>query len=219
MLTCHSLLNYTIVNMNIKELFLSFKDEDFFDEINLHIHTNFSDGIADFDEQISSALKRNMKYISITDHNTVEGYKKTKYINNPILIKGIEFDCFYKMSPLHILGYGIDINNEEILRLCSNEKNDIKRLLKSRHPKTVINAIHNAGGIAVLAHPCCCFVFSLDNYVKCLKQLGLDGIEIHYPYNRFRSLVKFSSRAIPPKLAEKYNLIKSGGTDEHKTLY
>ena len=204
--------------MNIKELFLNLRDEDFFENVNFHIHTKFSDGIADFDEQIENALKRNMKYISITDHNTVLGYKNSNYTNNPILIKGVEFDCFYKMSPLHILGYGIDTENPQLLELCDNEKNDILRLLKSRHPKKVIDAIHSAGGIAVLAHPCCCFVFSLDDYVKKLKNLGLDGIEIHYPYNRFRSVVKFSSRELPYKLADKYNLIKTGGTDEHKVL-
>ena len=204
--------------MNIKELFLSFKDEDFFEKVNLHLHSNFSDGICDFDKLVEDAIKLDMKYISITDHNTVDGYKNSKYKDNPILIKGIEFDCIYKLSPLHILGYGIDIENPEIIKLCSDEKNDLIRLFKSRHPKAVISAIHSAGGIAILAHPCCCFVFNLDNYVKKLKNLGLDGIEIHYPYNRFRSLVKFSSRKLPYKLAEKYNLIKSGGTDEHKNL-
>ncbi len=201
--------------MDIKELFLSFKDEDFFERINLHIHTNNSDGVADFDTQIENAIKKNMRFISITDHNTVDGYKNSKYKDNPILIKGVEFDCFYKMSPLHILGYGIDIENPELKKLFSNDKNDFIRLVKSRHPKKVINAIHSAGGIAVLAHPCCCFVVNLDNYVKNLKKLGLDGIEIHYPYNRFRSIVKFSSRELPKQLAEKYDLIKSGGTDEH----
>ena len=204
--------------MNIKELFSSFKDKDFFNNVNLHIHTDNSDGIASFDTQIESAIKKNMRLVSITDHNTIEGYKNSKYKDNPILIKGIEFDCFYKMSPLHILGYGIDIENPEILKLCSNDKNDFVRLIKSRHPKKVINAIHCAGGIAVLAHPCCCFVLSLDNYVKNLKHLGLDGIEIHYPYNRFRSVVKFSSRELPKKLAEKYDLIKTGGSDEHGFL-
>lgn len=204
--------------MNIKELFSSFSKDDFYEKVNLHIHTNFSDGIADFDEQIEHAVKKNMTCISITDHNSVKGYNDSKYKDNPILIKGIEFDCFYKGSPLHILGYDIDINNSDLLKLCSDEKNDVKRLLKSRHPTNVINAIHNSGGIAVLAHPCCSFVINLDHYVKCLKKLGLDGIEVYYPYDRFRSLVKFSSRELPYKLADKYDLIKTGGTDEHGYL-
>lgn len=204
--------------MDINELFLNFKKEDFFSCVNLHIHSNNSDGIEDFDVLIEQAKSLNMKYISITDHNSVEGYKKTKYLNDPILIKGVEFDCFYMMSPIHILGYGIDIENEKINKLCYNVQNDLIRLLKSRHPKTVIEAIHKAGGIAVLAHPCCSFVFNLSDYVKRLQKLGLDGIEVYYPYDRFRAVVKFSSKRLPFKIADELGLIKTGGSDEHKGL-
>ena len=209
--------------MDIKELFLSFKKEDFYSRVNLHIHSNFSDGIEDFDSLIEQAKSLNMKYISITDHNCVLGHKKTKYKNDPILIKGVEFDCFYKMSLLHILGYGIDIENEKINNLCAKnekeQKNDIIRLFKSRHPACVIKAIHEAGGIAILAHPCCCNVFNLDDFVKRLVDLGLDGIETYYPYDRFRGVLKFSSRKLPFELAKKYNLIQTGGSDEHSKLF
>jgi len=208
--------------MDIKELFLNFKKEDFYKKINLHIHSNISDGEMDFNKLIEQAKSLNMKYISITDHNSVEGYKKTKYINDPILIYGVEFDCFYRLSLLHILGYGININNPELNKLCAkNEKetkDDFLRLIKSRHPKKVINAIHRAGGIAVLAHPCCCNVINLFHFVKLLKNLGLDGIETYYPYDRFRGIVKFSSRELPFEIAQKLNLLQTGGSDEHKDL-
>lgn len=209
--------------MQIKELIKSFNKNDFYSKINLHIHSNFSDGECGFDELIEQAKKLEMKYISITDHNSIQGYKNTKYLNDSILIKGVEFDCFYKMSLLHILGYGIDIENKKLNSLCAKneqeQKNDLIRLFKSRHPKTVIDAIHDAGGIAVLAHPCCCNVFSLDDFVSKLKKLGLDGIETVYPYDRFRGVLKFSSKKLPPVLAKKYNLIETGGSDEHKNLY
>lgn len=207
--------------MNVYELLKNFKKDDFCSKVNLHIHSNYSDGICDFDDLIEEAKKLNMKYISITDHNTLNGYKNSKYSNDPILIKGVEFDCFYKMSLLHILGYGI--KDEESLKkyLAKNEKdtkNDIIRLFKSRHPKDIIKAIHNAGGIAVLAHPCCITAFSLYNYVKSLKNLGLDGIEVYYPYDRFRGILKFHSAKKPFEIAQKLNLLETGGTDEHKSL-
>lgn len=209
--------------MDIKKLFSDFKKEDFYSKINLHIHSNYSDGSQDFDALVQQAKNLNMKYISITDHNCVLGHKKTKFQNDDFLIKGVEFDCFYKMSLLHILGYGIDVENPQINALCakndSEQKNDLIRLLKSRHPKKVIDAIHNAGGIAVLAHPCCCNVFSLDDFVRCLKEFGLDGIETYYPYDRFRGVLKFSSRKLPFELAKKYNLIETGGSDEHGDLF
>lgn len=208
--------------MDIKELFSTFKKEDFYNKVNLHIHSNYSDGKIDFDELILQAKKLNMKYISITDHNCVEGYKNSKYKDDPILIKGVEFDCFYRMSLLHILGYGIDIENIELNKLCAKneleQKNDLIRLFKSRHPKKVIKAIHNAGGIAVLAHPCCCNVLFLKDFVKRLKKYGLDGIEVYYPYDRFRGIIKFSSRNYPFEIAKELNLIKTGGSDEHSSL-
>lgn len=208
--------------MDIKELFLSFDKTDFCSNINLHIHSNFSDGEENFDSLIEQAKSLNMKYIAITDHNCVLGHKNTKYKNDPMLITGVEFDCFYKMSLLHILGYGIDIENEKINALCAKnareQKNDLIRIFKSRHPKTVIEAIHSAGGIAVLAHPCCCNVFNLNDFVKRLVNFGLDGIETIYPYDRLRGIVKFSSRKLPFELAKKYNLIQTGGSDEHGKL-
>ena len=208
--------------MDIKELFLKFNKEDFYSKVNLHIHSNLSDGTQDFDALVEQAKAQNMKYIAITDHNCVLGHKNTKYKNEQMLIKGVEFDCFYKMSLLHILGYGIDVENKKINNLCAKnekeQKNDLIRLFKSRHPKNVIEAIHDAGGIAVLAHPCCCNVFNLDDFVKNLVKLGLDGIEVYYPYDRFRGVIKFSSRKLPHKLAQKYNLIKTGGSDEHDEI-
>jgi predicted metal-dependent phosphoesterase TrpH len=208
--------------MDIKELFLSFNKDDFYSKINLHIHSNFSDGIENFDSLVEQAKSLNMKHIAITDHNCILGHKKTKYKNDPILITGVEFDCFYKMSLLHILGYGIDINNEKLNSLCAKseleQKNDLIRLFKSRHPKKVIETIHEAGGIAILAHPCCCNVFNLKDFIKHLQKLGLDGIETYYPYDRFRGIIKFSSRKQPYKIANELNLIKTGGSDEHDSL-
>ena len=61
--------------MNIKELISDFKEEDFYTKVNLHIHSDCSDGESDFDKLIEQAIELNMKYISITDHNTIEGYK------------------------------------------------------------------------------------------------------------------------------------------------
>ena len=207
---------------DLKDFFSSVSKDDFFEKVNFHIHSNFSDGKLDFDTLVEQAKQKKMKYISITDHNCVLGYKTSKYKNDEMLISGVEFDCFYRGSLLHILGYGIDVENKEINELCGkNEKerkNDLVRLFKMRHPKKVIDAIHNAGGVAVLAHPCCCNVINLSHYVKCLKKLGIDGIETHYPYGRFRAIVKFSSRKLPIELAKKYNHFETGGSDEHNSL-
>ena len=95
----------------------------------------------------------------------------------------------------------------------------IVRIFAKRDIKKLIQAIHNAGGIAVLAHPACCWALNLDRFVKKLNSYGLDGIEVYYPYKRHRGIIKFHKTKSVEKIAEKYNLLKTGGTDLHgKTL-
>ena len=84
-----------------------------------------------------------------------------------------------------------------------------------RNPKKVIEKINQAGGVAVLAHPCCLWCFNLDSFVKGLIKMGLEGIETYYPYNGLRGMLKFHSRKKVIEVAEQNNLIKTGGTDTH----
>lgn len=210
-------------NKNYKELIKSFKKEDYEKDVNLHIHSNFSDGEANAEDLVFQAKNKGLKYIAISDHNTLNAYLQTDILNEEIIIPAMEFDCWFGTVFLHMLGYGIDVNNKELQALCAKTKRgteaDWVRIFSFKHPKTVINAIHNAGGIAVLAHPACCFTLTgLDRLTKNLVKLGLDGIEVYYPYARHRKIVKFHTVNAVEKIAEKYNLIKTGGTDEHGNL-
>ena len=207
--------------INYKELINTFTEEDFkTNRINLHIHTNNSDGEADFDEIITQAENLNYKYIAITDHNTMKGYDKSQKLNSAILIPGVEFDVWCGYVFMHLLGYGIDKNNSQLQKFFAKSKketeNDIVRLFSKRNIKELITAIHNAGGIAVLAHPSCCWCISMDRFVKKLVNYGLDGIEVYYPYPRFRGILKFHKEDSVKNAAIKYNLIMTGGTDLHK---
>ena len=58
---------------------------------------------------------------------------------------------------------------------------------------------------------------NLDKFVKKLVSYGLDGIEVYYPYPRWRKYIRFSNPDSIEKIADKYNLIKTGGTDLHGT--
>lgn len=186
-------------------------------KVNLHIHSNYSDGKADFKEIIDSAKKNGYKLISITDHNTVEGHKKYK---DEILITGAEFDCWFGYVFIHLLAYGIDVKNPALAPFLAKTKaeteGDIIRLFARRNVPKLIKAIHEAGGIAVLAHPACYWAISLEGLVKRLIKYGLDGIEVYYPYPRFRKIVKFHSSKDVKKIADKYpQLIQTGGSDFH----
>lgn len=205
-----------------KELIKSFTKEDYESNVNLHIHSTFSDGEVNAEELVAQAKAKGLKYIAISDHNTLNAYLETDILKEDIVIPAIEFDSWCGSVFLHLLGYGVDVNNKELQSLCAKTKRgteaDWVRIFSFKHPKKLINAIHEAGGIAVLAHPACCFTLSLNRLVKNLVKFGLDGIEVYYPYARHRRIIKFHTVKTVEKLADKYSLIKTGGTDEHGSL-
>lgn len=190
-------------------------------KVDLHIHTSCSDGMGEYEQIVSSAKSKGYELIAITDHNTVEAHK---HISDEILLTGVEFDCWFGYVFIHLLAYNIDINHPSLTPFLAKNKAETEgvllRLLPKRNVKKLIQAIHEAGGIAVLAHPACCWAISLNRLVKNLIKVGLDGIETYYPYPRFRKFAKFHSANDVKKIAEKYpQLIKTGGTDFHGELF
>lgn len=82
----------------------------------LHIHSSYSDGALKPEEIISLAKKRNVKCISITDHNTIASQYVTKEpLEDLIIVPGIEFSTKFKEYEIHILGYYIDIENRDLI--------------------------------------------------------------------------------------------------------
>mgnify|MGYP006077718297 FL=1 len=82
----------------------------------LHIHTDFSDGIHSPKEIINRALLANLKKISITDHDIFLGNIEAKNIVNENnidldIISGVEFSCFQNEIEFHIIGLFVDYDN------------------------------------------------------------------------------------------------------------
>ena len=205
--------------MDYKELIKSFTKNNFQNNVNLHIHSKFSDGKMSPEDIISQAKSKGYEYISITDHNTLDGYLNTELKNEKIVIPGIEFDCWHRTTFFHLLAYGFDINtallNPFLAKTKKDTEADIVRIFAKRNVKELISAIHKSGGIAVLAHPACYWCLNLELFVKELMSFGLDGIEVYYPYERHRGIIKFHSRKTVEKIADKWGLLKTGGTDCH----
>lgn len=204
--------------MNYKELIKNFTPEDYKTNIvNLHIHSTYSDGKGNFNSLIQQASEKRYKYIAISDHNTFNGYLENNVPD--YVIPAVEFDVWCGYVFMHLLGYGIDVNNKELQQFCAKSKRetelDIIRIFSTRNIKKLIQAIHNAGGLAVLAHPACCWALNHDRFVKKLISYGLDGLEVYYPYKRHRGIIKFTTARNIEKIADKYGLIKTGGTDLH----
>lgn len=91
--------------------------------IDLHIHTNKSDGVLHPKEVIDEAVKNKVNIISICDHDTIDAYTLDliEYAkeNNIKLIYGVEISTKYKGYGYHVLGYNIDIFNSEFREFLS----------------------------------------------------------------------------------------------------
>lgn len=102
--------------------------------VDLHIHSCYSDGIYT-PEQIAKAAKaKGIRCISITDHDsiTAQYIVNTEYNNKDLkIIPGIELSTEYKEMELHILGYFIDTENNNLKELVNNlNKHRLKRVEK-----------------------------------------------------------------------------------------
>ncbi len=130
--------------------------------IDMHSHTYYSDGELSPQELIEKAINKNIGVLSITDHDTINGIKtvdKNKYPEIKI-INGIELSVKRNKGRMHILGYGIDLENKDlndkmyelrdnslnhVLSLMEQIKKDYGIRFKYEDIKELVNANHNLG--------------------------------------------------------------------------
>ena len=244
----------------------------------LHIHSKFSDGEYSPEEIVKKLKENEIKIFSITDHDNIDSIKAMKKVdtNGLIYIPGIEFSASKGKYQMHILGYGIDGDNSELLEACKEikmrkrlrnleviqqlkEKFDIKitreealellsrsgfvgqttiakllvdkgiipsvkfyfdnffKELKLETDATIdldraVQLIHNAGGMAVIAHPISIenkYGVQLDKIYEIFRNAGIDGIEIFNSKHTLTNIKRYY------KLAKDKNLLVSGGSDYH----
>ena len=85
--------------------------------VDLHTHSVYSDGTATPAELISMAVACNLKGLALTDHDTVEGVRETIRLGHKMevaVISGLEISALHHDYSLHILGYGIDSENQDL---------------------------------------------------------------------------------------------------------
>lgn len=98
----------------------------------LHIHSCYSDGVNTPEQLVALAKKNGVKYISITDHDSIAAQYITKREDKEInIIPGIEFSTEYNDMELHLLGYFVDIDNNHLNELVDNlNKHRLERIEK-----------------------------------------------------------------------------------------
>ncbi len=94
--------------------------------IDLHIHTTSSDGSDEPKDILIKAQQSGLKYISITDHDSIGAYAKLKKIRTEdyfkgIIIPGCEFTAVHEGKAVEILGYGLDLDTIDTMGIFSEE--------------------------------------------------------------------------------------------------
>lgn len=188
---------------------------------NFHMHTICSDGQMKPEELIKQAVTLSLKGLAITDHHTVSGYRvaqswlenQQQFSSHPLpdLWIGTEITSKLLGTEVHILGYSFDPEHPGMqLYLQGNEPQG-----GDAQAANVIAALHQAGGLAVLAHPER-YKLPAEKLIPVAAEIGIDGVETYYAYNNpnpWKPSPKATRKV--KELTATYGLLNTCGTDTH----
>lgn len=113
--------------------------------IDIHTHTNYSDGSSTVSELLEEAQTKGLTLLSITDHNTIAAYHELAHpeIRNKFsgsIIPGVEITTTYNGETIEVLGYGFDLNKMQKLlkeNVLTFENKQLKEfdLIKNQYRK------------------------------------------------------------------------------------
>ena len=163
-------------------------------KLDLHLHSHYSeDGSGSPKEIINTLKKRGLSGMSITDHNTLEGSLKAE-----------------KIAPKDFLVIpGVEISTQDGHLIALNVRKNIEKKLSVE--ETVDN-ITDQGGIPIVPH--------LYRNLSGIKKEKLKRI-----INKISVIEVFNSCSTPQtnlktaRIAKKFNLGGTGGSDSHESEY
>lgn len=89
--------------------------------IDLHFHSNYSDGKYSVPELVDILKGKNIKYAALTDHDSTRGLSEFLKLSKDAgvnTVTGVEITTDYKNAPdVHLLAYDIDPQNKELQKI------------------------------------------------------------------------------------------------------
>jgi len=85
--------------------------------IDLHMHTDYSDGACTADEVLEMVRASGISAFSITDHDTLDGYRHARAAikpDDPELITGVELSVLINEDDVHVLAYLFDPDDKPL---------------------------------------------------------------------------------------------------------
>ena len=187
---------------------------------NFHMHTVCSDGQLTPEDLIEQAVSIGLQGLAITDHHSVQGYKRAQRwleqtrIQNPKMVlpylwSGVEVTSSLEGTEVHILGYAFDPHHLAMQPYLQGDRP------RQADAASVITALHKAGGLVVLAHPSR-YSLGAERLIPAAAQLGIDGVEAFYAYGNPKPWKSSSAQtALAQQMAQTYQLLTTCGTDTH----
>lgn len=180
-----------------------------FEEIDKNIHILCY--LPDSPDMLEGLCKRNSQARKRASHFMMLQVAKHYNIPTEFIAKcAMGSTNLYKkhiMQSLIECGYADCFNGELYKELFTKAGEDnILIIPKYESTKAVIESVHEAGGIAVLAHPC---LTGCEENIDDLIKMGIDGIEVNHPSANEEQQEFLRKKAVKAKL------LVTGGSDFH----
>jgi len=126
-------------------------------ELNFHCHTTCSDGSLRPEQLGAQAVALGLQHLAVTDHHStaavapLQRWLETQAASGarvPQLWSGVEISCLLEGCLVHVLGLGFGSEHRSLDPYLQGSA-PIGPALKA---EAVVRAIHQAGGLALLAH-------------------------------------------------------------------
>jgi predicted metal-dependent phosphoesterase TrpH len=158
--------------------------------IDLHTHTNFSDGSFSPTTLVKLAHQKGLHTLAITDHDTTGGLMEAMETTQGLpleLIPGIELSTEFQGRETHILGYFIDLSDSQfqtrLERLRATRLDRIHQILARLHTLNMeisLAEVEHVAGSGTIGRPHIAQLLIEKGYVKGMKEaferfLGVRG--------------------------------------------
>jgi len=104
--------------------------------IDLHTHSNASDGTFPPREVVRLAKERRLKALALTDHDTIDGLPEAMAAGQELgieVIPGVEISAQHTSGSMHILGYFLDYESKALAQQLAV----LKQARKDRNPQII----------------------------------------------------------------------------------
>jgi hypothetical protein len=188
--------------------------------VNFHCHTLCSDGSLRPADLAQQALTLGLEHLAITDHHSLAAYDgahavleraRDRHEPAPILWRGVEISALLEGCLVHVLALGFDAHHPSLTPYLQGNS-QVGAALRA---DVVVAAIHEAGGLALLAHPGR-YRLPFNTLIRAAATLGFDGAETWYDYDMapIWSPTPLLCEAIAAEV-RRCGLLMSCGTDSH----